>query len=90
MDPSRARPPIFKIALSFLAGHSFISNRQRRGKKARNVRRGKVGIEPRTFRVPSPARCQLHCHSLHFLYIELEIALNVEQEQDSRDSSVGV
>jgi hypothetical protein len=40
-------------------GHSIISNRQRRGKKARNVRRVKVGIEPRTFRVPSPARCQL-------------------------------
>ena len=30
-------------------GFSFISNRQRRGKKARNVRRGEVGFEPRTF-----------------------------------------
>ena len=29
--------------------YSFISNRQRRGKKARNVRRGEVGFEPRTF-----------------------------------------
>ncbi len=40
-------------------GNSFISNRQWQGKKARNVRWGKVGIEPRTLRVPSPARCQL-------------------------------
>ncbi len=44
-----------------IVGHRLISNhdRQRRGKKARNVRWGKVGIEPKTFRVPSPARCQL-------------------------------
>ena len=30
-------------------GFCFISNRQRRGKKARNVRQGEVGFEPRTF-----------------------------------------
>ena len=28
---------------------NFISDRQRRGKKASNVRRGEVGFEPRTF-----------------------------------------
>ena len=28
---------------------NFISDRQRRGKKARNVRRGEVGFETRTF-----------------------------------------
>ena len=32
-----------------MKGFSFIPNRQRLGKKARNVRRGEVGIEPRTF-----------------------------------------
>ena len=31
-----------------LKGRCFISNRQRRGKKARNVRRGMVGLQPRT------------------------------------------
>ena len=30
-------------------GFGFISNRERRGKKARNVRWGEVGFEPRTF-----------------------------------------
>ena len=30
-------------------GFNFISNRQRRGKKARNLRRGEVRFEPRTF-----------------------------------------
>ena len=30
-------------------GYSFISNSQRRGMKARYVRRGEVGFEPRTF-----------------------------------------
>jgi hypothetical protein len=38
-------------------GRSFISSRQRREKKARNVRQEKVGIEPTTLRVPSSAHC---------------------------------
>jgi hypothetical protein len=48
--PSRAREFGDRGACRAMQeGLSFISNRLRRGKKARNVRQGKVGYEPRTF-----------------------------------------